>query len=65
MVLLTDTARAQLEALERHFAKLNRDAATIRMAEAIAMAVIRIEERAGPFWPAPRPYPDLADLGWQ
>lgn len=28
------------------------------------MAAARIEERAGPFLPFPRPYPDLAELGW-
>jgi hypothetical protein len=33
------------------------------MAEAIAMAAARIEEQAGPFSPAPRPYPDLATYG--
>jgi len=65
MILITATAQAQLEALERHYAMMNRDLATVRMAEAIAMAVIRIEERAGPFLSNPRPYPDLADLGWQ
>ncbi len=65
MVRITATAQAQLEALERHYAKLGRDLAIIRMVEAVAMAVARIEEQAGPFWPAPRPYPDLAEFGWQ
>lgn len=65
MVLITATAQAQLEALEQHFTKLNRELATVRMTEAIAMAGARIEEGAGPFWPYPRPYPDLADLNWQ
>ncbi len=65
MVLITATAQAQLEALERHYAELGRDLATIRMMEAVAMAAARIEEQAGPFLPTPRPYPDLADLGWQ
>ncbi len=65
MVLITATAQAQLEALEWHYTDLGRDLATIRMTEAVAMAAARIEERAGPFLPTPRPYPDLADLGWQ
>lgn len=34
------------------------------MAEAMAMAVIRIEEQGEQFLPYPRPYPALADLGW-
>lgn len=65
MVLITATAQGQVEALERHYAALGRDAAAVRMAEAIAMAAVRIEEGAGPFASAPRPYPDLADLGWR
>ncbi len=35
------------------------------MTEAVARAAARIEKWAGPFWPAPRPYPDLAEYGWQ
>ena len=65
MVLITATAQAQLEALERHYSALGRDIATIRMTEAVMAASVRIERRAGPFWPAPHPYPDLAELGWQ
>lgn len=65
MVTITATARAQIEALERHYVDLGRDAAIIRMTEAIALAAARIEEQAGPFRPAPRPYPDLADLGFR
>ena len=65
MVLITAAAQAQLEALEKHYAELGRDIATIRMTEAVAMAAARIEEQAGPFWPAPRPYPDLEAYGWQ
>jgi hypothetical protein len=65
MVLITAEAQAQLEALEAHYAQLGRDLATIRMTEAMAMAAARIEEQAGPFWPAPRPYPGLAIYGWR
>jgi len=65
MVLLTGAAQAQFEALERHYAKLDRDLATIRMMEAVASAIARIEQQTGPFWPAPRPYPDLAEYGWR
>lgn len=65
MVLITAAAQAQLEALERHYTTLDRDLATIRMTEAVALAAVRIEAQAGPFWPVPRPYPDLADYGWQ
>jgi hypothetical protein len=65
MVFLTATARAQLESLEAYYDRLGRDLATIRMSEAIAMAAARIEEQVGPFLPAPRPYPDLAEYGWQ
>ena len=64
MVLLTATAQTQIEALEAHYAALDRDSATLRMVEAVARAAARIEQHAGPFWPAPRPYPDLSDLGW-
>ena len=35
------------------------------MTEAVAMAAARIGEQAGPFWSAPRPHPDLVDLGFQ
>jgi hypothetical protein len=65
MVLITAVAREQLEALEAHYEKLGRDVAIVRMTEAIAMAATRIEEQAGPFYPAPRPYPELAVYGWQ
>jgi hypothetical protein len=65
MVLITAAAQSQLEALERHYDRLNRDLATIRMTEAVAMAAGRIEDNPGPFWAAPRPYPDLSDLGWR
>ena len=57
MVLITAAAQAQFEALESHYAKLDRDLASIRMTEAVATAITRIEQQAGPFWPAPRPYP--------
>ncbi len=65
MVLIAATAQMQIEALERHYSALGRDAAIIRMTEAVAMAAARIEEQAGPFWSAPRPYPDLVDLGFR
>lgn len=65
MVLITDAAQAQLEALEDHYARLGRDQASIRMAEAVAAASMRIEAQAGPFRPAPRPYPELEAYGWQ
>ncbi len=65
MVLITAAAQAQLEMLEDHYARLGRDLATVRMTEAVAMAAARIEEQAGPFWPSPRPYPELAAYGWQ
>ena len=65
MVQITAEAQAQIEALERHYAALDRDLATIRLTEAVAVAVSRIEAGKGPFWPAPRPYPDLRDLEWQ
>ena len=65
MVRITATAKAQLEALEDHYAKLGRDQAVIHMTAAVAGAVRRIEVQAGPFWPAPRPYPDLAMYGWR
>lgn len=65
MVQITSTAHAQLKALERHFARLDRNFATVRMTEAVEIAAVRIEAKEGPFWSAPRPYPDLADLSWQ
>jgi plasmid stabilization system protein ParE len=65
MVVITTTARAQLEALEDHYAELGRDVAAIRMTESVAVAAARIERQAGPFWPAPRPYPDVAGYGWR
>jgi hypothetical protein len=65
MVLITAVAQAQLEALEAHYQKLGRDLAIIRMTEAVAMAAARINEGAGPFLPAPRPYPELAAYGWR
>ncbi len=65
MVLITATAQAQLEALEQHYASLNRDRAVIRMAQALAVAADRIAAQTGPFFPAPRPYPDLASFGWR
>jgi hypothetical protein len=65
MVLITAAAQAQLEALESYCAKLGRDLAAVRMAEAVSHAASRIEAQAGPFWTAPRPYPELSWYGWQ
>jgi hypothetical protein len=64
MILITSVAQGQLEALEAHYEKLGRDLAIIRITEAVAMAGARIEEGAGPFFSAPRPYPELATYGW-
>jgi hypothetical protein len=35
------------------------------MTQAVETGAARIEGQAGPFWPAPRPYPDLSTFGWQ
>lgn len=65
MVLITATARAQLETLEEHYARLGRDLAVVRMLEAVAMAELRIEKGLGPFYDAPRPYPGVRREGRQ
>ncbi len=57
MVLITAVAQGRLKALEAHYEKLGRNLAIVRMTEAVAMPGARIEEGAGPFFPAPRPYP--------
>lgn len=65
MVIITDFAEEQLDALALHYDRLDRDLATIRMAEALRHAMAIIEAQTGPFFAAPRPYPDLDRLGWR
>ena len=65
MVILTDFAEAQLDALERYYDRLDRDLATIRLAEAVRSAIVIADSQAAPFLAAPRPYPDLKRLGWR
>lgn len=64
MVIITKRAQDQLEALEQHYERLERDDATRRLSEALLIAMARIEAGKGPFLAAPRPYPNLAGEGW-
>jgi plasmid stabilization system protein ParE len=63
-VRLTAGAERHLADLESHYQGLERPLAIIRLADALAAAMFRIEHRLGPFSSAPRPYPDLARYGW-
>ena len=65
MIRITAAAQSQLEDLEQHYTTRGRDLAVLRMVQAIDAAMFRIEAQIGPFFPAPRPYPDLADLGFR
>lgn len=65
MVLIAAAARRQIDALARHYDELDREQATARMTAAVAVAVERIEDQAGPFWGAPRPYPGATRHGWR
>lgn len=65
MIRLSAGAQAQVEALERHYAEIDRDVAALRMSEAIERAGARIEEQIGPFLLYPRPYPAILVDNWK
>ncbi len=57
----SNTAKAQISVLRRHFDDKNRLEASRNLTAAIRQAVRQID--AGKGWPAPRPYPELARPG--
>ena len=65
MIPLSAAAEAALGALTQHYAALGRDRAIDRLVESVETACARYEAGRGLFFDAPRPYPDLADLGFR
>ncbi|MEJ0045674.1 MAG: hypothetical protein WDN04_05800 [Rhodospirillales bacterium] len=64
MIRLSRTARAQVSSLTSHYRNLDRPEAVRNLRNTIAKAAERIEAQRGPFFPAPRPYPNLTRTGW-
>jgi plasmid stabilization system protein ParE len=64
VIRLTSAAEAELASLVSHYARLGRDRAIDRLVDSIEIASARFEHGRGVFYPAPRPYPVLSDLGF-
>ena len=65
MIPLSPEAEAQLDALLDHYEQLDRPEATRNLILALDQAADRIEREPAEGLPSPRPYPALADLGFQ
>jgi hypothetical protein len=63
VVEVSPEAAEQIRRLNDHYVDLKRSAALRNLADALHRAKIRIATRPLEGLPAPRPYPDLADLG--
>ena len=63
MIDYTDEALEQVRALHRHFETLARDTAIRALDRALVEAEAKIERAPAKGLPAPRPYPQLAQLG--
>ena len=64
MIRFSWEARQHVADLTSHFERRERLEAARNLRAAIDVAIRRIETRRGPFFPAPRPYPDLLFDGW-
>ncbi len=64
MIALTPEAAAQVEALERFYIRHQRPQALRNLGHALAEASLLILNAPDRGLPAPRPYPDLATLGF-
>lgn len=64
MIRLSRTARAQVSNLANYYDGLDRPEAVRNLRATIAKAGERIEAQRGPFFPTPRPYPNLTRPAW-
>jgi plasmid stabilization system protein ParE len=64
VIRLSRRARTQVFDLANHYAALDRPEAVRNMRAIVARAGERIEAQRGPFFPAPRSYPNLTRPGW-
>jgi plasmid stabilization system protein ParE len=62
---LSPEAEAQLDALTKHYEKLDRPEATINLLAAVEKAIARIQNDPSEGLNAPRPYPSLAQYGFR
>ena len=65
MIPLSPEAEAQLDALLDHYEQLDRPEATRSLIAALEQAASRIERQPASGLQSPRPYPELADLGFR
>ncbi len=64
MIRLSLVARTQVSGLTKHYRDLDRPEAIANLRAVVARAAERIEKGRGPFFPGPRPYPNLKRQGW-
>jgi plasmid stabilization system protein ParE len=64
VIRLSRTAQVQVSGLAHYYEDLDRPEAAKNLRTIVAKAGGRIETRRGLFFPAPRPYPNLARPGW-
>jgi hypothetical protein len=64
VIRLAQAARTQVRDLASHYADVGRPEAVRNLRVIVARAAQRIEAQRGPFFPAPRPYPNLTRPGW-
>jgi plasmid stabilization system protein ParE len=65
MTPLSAAAQAALEELTDFYAARGRDRAIDKLAACVEAACRRYPAKRNSFYPAPRPYPQLADLGFR
>jgi plasmid stabilization system protein ParE len=64
VIRLSRRARVQIADLANHYAALDRPEAVRNLRTIVARVAERIEAQRGPFFAAPRPYPNLTRSGW-
>ena len=62
---LTDEAERQVLELHAHSLRLQRPEASLRLADALRLALVQVDDPDTRWHPAPRPYPDLAAAGYR
>jgi hypothetical protein len=65
MLELSSEAEAQLRAFEDYYAEKGYETAYSYLIQAMETASDRVLSRKGRFYNAPRPYPELADYGFE
>lgn len=64
MIRISSKARAHIASLATYYTELDRPEAARNLRAIVAKAADRIETKRGPFFPAPRPYPQASLPGW-